>query len=45
MDGIKERDGVGVWVEGKDSTAVMKAIDMVYEKAGLLLRPTSGYLR
>ena len=45
VDRIKGRDGVGFWVDGKDSVKQMRAIDMVYEKAGLPLRPTSEYLK
>ena len=45
VDRIKGRDGVGAWVEGEDSVGAMKAIDMVYEKAGLPLRPTTLYLK
>ena len=45
VDKIKGRDEVGVWVSGEDSIKQMKAIDMVYEKAGLPLRPTSEYFK
>jgi predicted dehydrogenase len=31
------------WVDGEDSTNQMKMIDMVYEKSGLGLRPTSSF--
>lgn len=31
------------WVDGKDSLAQMKMIDMAYEKSGLGARPTSTY--
>lgn len=44
VDKIQGREGSGIWVSGEDSIAQMKAIDMVYEKSGLGLRPTSDYL-
>ena len=40
---IKKRKGSGVWVDGEDSIKQMEAIDAIYEKAGLPLRPTSEY--
>jgi hypothetical protein len=40
---VKARPGSGVWISGEDSIAQMKWIDATYEKAGLPLRPTSGY--
>lgn len=45
VDRIKGRDTVGVWIEGDDSIKQMKAIDMVYEKAGLSVRPSSVYFK
>lgn len=44
VDKIKGRDRVGVWVHGQDSIKQMEAIDMVYEKSGLPLRPTTQML-
>ncbi|PSR84257.1 hypothetical protein BD289DRAFT_264471 [Coniella lustricola] len=43
VDKIQGREGTGVWISGEDSIAQMKAIDMVYEKSGLGVRPTSVY--
>lgn len=43
VDKIQGREGSGIWVSGEDSIAQMKALDMVYEKSGLGLRPTSDY--
>lgn len=40
---IKGRQGSGVFVSHEDSIAQMKALDMVYLKSGLGLRPTSPY--
>ncbi|KAH8684426.1 putative oxidoreductase [Tricladium varicosporioides] len=39
VDRVKGRKGNGVWMSGEDSIGQMKAIDSVYEKAGLPLRP------
>ncbi|KAG0653113.1 D-xylose 1-dehydrogenase (NADP(+)) 2 [Hyphodiscus hymeniophilus] len=41
---IKGRDGSGVWIDGEDSINQMRMIDSVYQKAGLLHRPSSKYL-
>jgi predicted dehydrogenase len=38
---IKGRTGDGVWVSADQSIAQMKAIDMVYEKSGMGVRPSS----
>jgi len=43
-DRIKRRDTVGVRVDGQASVNQMKAIDMVYEKVSLPVRPTSTYI-
>ncbi|KAJ4397458.1 hypothetical protein N0V93_001686 [Gnomoniopsis smithogilvyi] len=40
---IKGREGSGIFVSTGDSIAQMKALDLVYEKSGLGLRPTSAY--
>jgi predicted dehydrogenase len=40
---IKKREGSGVWVDGNNSISQMKVIDGAYVKAGLPIRPTSGY--
>lgn len=40
---IKGREGSGIFISHEDSIAQMKALDMVYEKSGLGLRPTSTY--
>lgn len=40
---IKGREGSGIFISHDDSIAQMKALDMVYEKSGLGLRPTSKY--
>lgn len=40
---IKGREGSGIFISHDDSIAQMKALDMVYEKSGLRLRPTSTY--
>lgn len=40
---IKGREGSGIFVSHDDSIAQMKALDLVYEKSGLGLRPTSKY--
>ncbi|ROW04865.1 hypothetical protein VMCG_04884 [Cytospora schulzeri] len=40
---IRGREGTGVFISHEDSIAQMKALDMVYEKSGLGLRPTSKY--
>lgn len=40
---IRGREGSGVFVSHDDSIAQMKALDMVYQKSGLGLRPTSTY--
>lgn len=37
---IKGRSGDGIWVSADESLAQMKAIDMVYEKSGLGVRPS-----
>lgn len=37
---IKGRSGNGIWISGDQSIAQMKAIDMVYEKSGLGVRPS-----
>ncbi|KAI3397093.1 hypothetical protein diail_11236 [Diaporthe ilicicola] len=40
---VRGREGTGVFVSHEDSMAQMRALDMVYEKSGLGLRPTSEY--
>ncbi len=40
---IRGREGSGVWLDGENSIAQMRMIDMAYAKAGLPLRPTSLY--
>ena len=35
---------VGAWVDGEDSIKQMRVLDGGYEKAGLPLRPTSGFV-
>jgi len=44
VDRVKGRKGEGVWMEAKDSVGQMRMIDSAYEKAGMLIRPTSAYL-
>jgi len=44
VDKVKGRKGDGVWMEGVDSVNQMRMIDSAYEKAGMLIRPTSAYL-
>lgn len=43
VNAVKKRPGSGVWVTGDDSVKQMEMIDGAYLKAGLPLRPTSGY--
>lgn len=40
---VRGREGSGLWIDGADSIAQMKMIDLTYEKAGLPLRPTTKY--
>lgn len=40
---IKGREGSGIFISHHDSIAQMKALDLVYQKSGLGLRPTSTY--
>ena len=40
---VKGRRGSGVWIDGEDSIRQMEMIDQAYQKAGMLLRPTSSY--
>lgn len=40
---VRGREGTGPWVSHEDSIAQMKALDMIYNKSGLGLRPTSQY--
>lgn len=40
---IKGREGSGLFISHDDSIAQVKALDLVYEKSGLGLRPTSKY--
>lgn len=40
---IRGREGTGVFVSHEDSIGQMRALDMIYEKSGLGLRPTSEY--
>jgi len=41
---IKGREGSGAWVAGEESIKQMEATDRTYEKAGMLIRPTSEAL-
>ncbi|KAF1941521.1 oxidoreductase domain-containing protein [Clathrospora elynae] len=41
---VKGREGSGVWVDGEESIRQMECTDRTYEKAGMLLRPTSEAL-
>ncbi|KAL6712395.1 hypothetical protein ACN47E_000272 [Coniothyrium glycines] len=41
---VKDRKGSGSWVDGAESIKQAQATDLTYEKAGLLLRPTSTSL-
>lgn len=41
---IRGREGSGIFISHDDSIAQMKALDLIYEKSGLGLRPTSKYL-
>lgn len=38
---VKRRDGSGAWVDGEESIKQMEATDRTYERAGMLVRPTS----
>lgn len=38
---VKKREGSGMWVDGEESIRQMEVTDKTYEKAGLMLRPTS----
>ncbi|KAJ2906492.1 hypothetical protein MKZ38_001473 [Zalerion maritima] len=40
---VRGTKGNGLWIDAKDSVNQSKAIDMVYEKAGVPLRPTSEF--
>ena len=40
---IRGREGSGLWIDGDDSIAQMKMIDMTYEKPGSPLRPSSKF--
>ncbi|KAJ5100582.1 hypothetical protein N7456_006634 [Penicillium angulare] len=40
---IKRRKGSGVWVDGEESMKQMEAIDLVYNKAGMSVRPSTGF--
>lgn len=40
---IKGRKGSGVWIDEKETITQMEAIDTIYQKAGLKIRPTSMY--
>ncbi|KAK5999084.1 hypothetical protein PT974_01472 [Cladobotryum mycophilum] len=40
---VRGREGTGAFVSNEDSLAQMKALDMMYEKSGLGLRPTSNF--
>ncbi|KLU86853.1 hypothetical protein MAPG_05861 [Magnaporthiopsis poae ATCC 64411] len=44
VDRIRGRAGTGMWVEHDDSITQAHMLDMVYEKSGLGLRPTSDFL-
>ncbi|KAF1841708.1 oxidoreductase domain-containing protein [Cucurbitaria berberidis CBS 394.84] len=41
---VKGREGSGAWIEWEESIKQMELIDQTYEKAGMLLRPTSKVL-
>lgn len=38
---VKGREGSGRWIDGEESIGQMEATDRTYEKAGMLVRPTS----
>ena len=40
---VRGHEGVGTFISHEDSVAHVKALDMVYEKSGLGVRPTSQY--
>ncbi|KAF5570508.1 oxidoreductase [Fusarium phyllophilum] len=40
---VRGNTGSGLWVDGEDSIAQARMIDMAYEKSGLPLRPTSKF--
>lgn len=40
---IRGLEGTGILISPEDSVAQMRAIDMIYDKSGLGLRPTSNY--
>ncbi|CAO2657338.1 Nn.00g034640.m01.CDS01 [Neocucurbitaria sp. VM-36] len=42
---VKGRKGSGAWVDGEESIKQMEVTDRTYEKAGMLVRPTSKMLR
>lgn len=41
---VRGQEGSGIFITPEDSIAQMKVVDMIYEKSGLGLRPTSKYL-
>lgn len=41
---VKGRKGSGKWLDGEESIKQMELIDRTYEKAGMLLRPTTKVL-
>lgn len=40
---VRGREGSGVWIDGEDSIAQAKMIDMAYAKAGLPMRPSKNF--
>ena len=43
VNAIRGREGSGLWVDGEDSIAQMRMMDMAYAKSGLPPRKTSEY--
>lgn len=41
---VKKREGSGVWIDGEESIGQAEVTDKTYEKAGMLVRPTSAAL-
>ena len=40
---VKGRKGTGIWIDGEESIKQMEAIDLTYQKAGMRVRPSTGF--
>jgi hypothetical protein len=40
---VRGREGNGMFISQKNNMAQMRALDMIYKKSGLGMRPTSEY--